>query len=473
MAVYRIALALAVAATISLAVSPPGIAQTRPRPTAPAQPAPAALAAQPQPKASADLNKLNSALRAEKHLDAKTHAEKLVQTGKPAEKLAATLAYGRILLALEMTKETAAYLKQMRGLNLGREGDKQLLDVYQAWLDAQNGNADAAIKSLQAMLQRGLPVDSTADAADVLAILQLQKGDSTQAKASVDFGLKLIEFHELKTPYQEALLKRRLAQGKKDAVPQIGEAVALYKKAEELRAAEKFNEAAPYYQSIAANHKASEWAPAAEFRIGQCLVGLGSHDKAKEHWQAFLKSKPDGPWRGQAHVELIDIALEHEIDLPAAALQTGIAQSALSSITDADAKESWNAAAFDLHLRSGLVALAQDHRADSATHFENAKRAPGAPTSSLAVSRLDALIKSLQANQDPLPTDLRGPRNSEEVNILLTLGSAYNRLGRHDAALRILSRLAATRQGARPPALRVKNRSRTPASASPNTARAI
>ncbi|MEX1097931.1 MAG: hypothetical protein WED34_17950 [Planctomycetales bacterium] len=182
-------------------------------------------------------------------------------------------------------------------------------------------------------------------------------------------------------------------------------------------------------------------APAAELHLGQCLAGIGSLDKAKAHWQAFLKAKPDGPWRGQAHVELIDLALEQEIDLPAAVLQSEIAQSALANITDADAKSSWDAAAFELHLRSALIALAQNRRTDAAQSFEKAKTVTNAPSTTLAVSRLDDLIASLKSDQDPLPADLRGPRTDEQVNVLLTLGSVYNRLGRHDSAKRILASL--------------------------------
>ena len=108
-----------------------------------------------------------------------------------------------------------------------------MLSIYAAWLKALDGKADEAIKTLEKMLQQagGAPTRSTAEAADVLAMLYMARGEQEKAKKAVDFGLKVLQYQGVKSGYVLALLRGRL-----NSDIAAGEAKRLYNEAEKLRA---------------------------------------------------------------------------------------------------------------------------------------------------------------------------------------------------------------------------------------------
>ena len=175
-----------------------------------------------------------------------------------------------------------------------------------AWLKALDKKPDEAIKTLEKMLQQagGAPDETTAEAADVLAMLYMARGEQEKAKKAVDFGLKCLQYHGIKGGYVLALLRGRL-----NSDFAAGEAKQLYNKAEKLRQQGKFVEAGQLFAQVLAAYPKNPWGHASGFRIGQCYVGLGRPAQAADWWQKFIKQSPAGPWRGQAHVAMVDLVL--------------------------------------------------------------------------------------------------------------------------------------------------------------------
>ena len=78
------------------------------------------------------------------------------------------------------------------------------LAIYAAWLGALDGHSAEAVKTLEDILAKAgtAPNETTAEAADVLAMLYMAGGEGEKAKKAVDFGLKALQ-------YQGGLMKRQ------------------------------------------------------------------------------------------------------------------------------------------------------------------------------------------------------------------------------------------------------------------------
>ena len=118
--------------------------------------------------------------------------------------------------------------------------------------------------------------EATAQAADVLAILYLARGDYPSAKRAVDDGLKIFAgYQPMKTAYIEKLLRNRLAA-------RASEAQKLYEAAEKLRNSKKYLEAGRLYVQLLTTYPKDPISHAANFRMGECLVGLEGPAQALE-----------------------------------------------------------------------------------------------------------------------------------------------------------------------------------------------
>ena len=146
--------------------------------------------------------------------------------------------------------------------------------IYALWLKALDGHSAEAVKSLEEMLEKaGKRTDeTTAEAADVLAMLYMAGGEGEKAKKAVNFGLKALQYQGVKDGYVLALLRGRL---KSDIA--AGEAKRAYDQAENSAARKKFVEAGQLFAQVRAAYPTNEWGHASGFRIGQCYAGLDAH----------------------------------------------------------------------------------------------------------------------------------------------------------------------------------------------------
>jgi tetratricopeptide (TPR) repeat protein len=397
-----------------LAIASPSAGQVR-FPRGPAQ--------APVPQWSA----VDQAVGKEEYLEAKKQADAILQRGTPEDRQKTMLVYGRILLGLGQADQARQYLNMLSksGAAVGAK-----MAIYGAWLKAiDNKKSDEAIKSLEKMLQQagGAPDETTAEAADVLAMLYMARGEQENAKKAVDFGLKCLQYHGIKSGYVLTLLRGRL-----NSDFTAGEAKQLYNKAEKLRQEGKFVEAAQLFAQVVAAYPKNPWGHASGFRIGQCYVGLGRISQAMDWWQKFIKQSPAGPWRGQAHVAMVDLVLETQLDLKKATEHAMAATTVLAKGPDNDAEPSWKEAAYDIYLRQGIVSLV-DGRFDAAVEgFQQAKQSAPKGTSSEVQAGLDRLIESAQNRVKLLPDELT--IGDDRATVALVLGNIYSVLRQYDLA---------------------------------------
>jgi tetratricopeptide (TPR) repeat protein len=444
-----------------LAISSPAAGQVR-------SPVPAA------PKWSA----VDQAVGKENYLEAKKQADAVLQRGTPEDRQKTMLVYGRILLGLGQKEQARQYLNMLSGgekssgrkgrqlpspsgRGAGGEGTQQA--IYTAWLKAFD-KPDEAIKTLEKMLEQAgsAPDETTAEAADVLAMLYMARGEHDKAKKAVDLGLKILKYRGTKGGYVLALLRGRL---KSDFT--AGEAKRLYNEAEKLREKGKFVEAGQLFAQVRAMYPKNQWGHASGFRIGQCFLGLNQPAKAIDWWQKFIKESPAGPWRAQAYVALVDVTLESldlkkatEYALAASAVLGKLGEKGtvplreaghrpevgqgLSPSSPEDAEPSWKEAAYDIHLRQGIVSLV-DGRFDAAVQgFQQAKQSVGdcpnfrstkmglSPSAHDVQAGLDRLIEAAQNRVKLIPDELTV--GDDRATVALVLGNIYNILRQYDVA---------------------------------------
>jgi len=194
--------------------------------------------------------------------------------------------------------------------------------------------------------------------------------------------------------------------------------LAEFQAAEKLRHDKKFTQAARAYQSLIENFPQSDYAPRSGLHIGDCLLGLGQTARAIAHWENFIAPLPAGPWRGQAYISIIDYYLQEKLDLTNANKYAAMACNSLPAAladkptTAAPANgtaprissaESWQLAAFDIHLRVGLVSFCQGKSAIAAEAFTAAKTLAGKATA----ESLAALIATAKTGKPVIPEDCR------------------------------------------------------------------
>ncbi len=199
----------------------------------------------------------------------------------------------------------------------------------------------------------------------MLAVLYLARGDYPSAKRAVDNGLKVFAgYQPMKTAYIEKLLRNRFKA-------RASEAQKLYEAAEKLRTSKKYLEAGRLYAQVLSTYPKDPISHAANFRMGECLVGLARPVQALELWRKFLKDMPAGPWRGQARVASADLLME-QLDLPGSTDHIRQAAAILDNLATlpspvvgggaggegaAPADHSWQEAAPDIRVRQGILAL--------------------------------------------------------------------------------------------------------------------
>jgi len=88
----------------------------------------------------------------------------------------------------------------------------------------------------------------------------------------------------------------------------------LYKEAQDLRVAGKLTEAEERYQRLVTHSRNSVYGAAAGYYLGLCTRGEGRADRMIEYYTGFVKSDPDGLYRGEALYTIAELHLRVRSD---------------------------------------------------------------------------------------------------------------------------------------------------------------
>ena len=380
------------------------------------------------PATSSDLEK---AVGREDFVEARRIADAILQAGTQPDRQKALSLYGRILLATKDKETARRYLEAAGKANQGVSVDPQLLAIYRIWLSALDGKRESAIASLEKMLEQAgdSPSETLAEAADIAALLNLEAGNTEKAQKAVDLGTRILVYRGIATGYLPTLLKNRMTTP----------AQQLFNKAEALRKAGKFNEAIPVYRQVQTKFPKDLLVHPSGFYIGHCMWRMDRAEDAASHWKRFIETAISGPWRAQARIAMVDLALQTQLDLTRASEHAMAAMATLSKGLDAQAEPSWKEASFDIYVRQGVVALV-DHRYEAAEDafskaklVTNGQGAAAKPLSPEVQAGLDRLIEAAQKKSALVPEEFDGLGDPKAVTAL-ALGGLFHVLHQYDLA---------------------------------------
>ncbi len=291
-----------------------------------------------------------------------------------------------------------------------------------------------AITRLEDIVHRNDTHTCTAEAALDLARLYVQGKRFDDAQKMLAFvpaflaGQTHLEMSAAEAAPFLGAAKSAQAQLKYQATAGLAE----FEQAEKLRAAGKFNEAATVYQKIIKAYPQSDFTPRSQLNLGYCMIGLKQPGQAVKWWKDFAGTQPAGPWRGQAYLGIIDLAMQPPLALDEAQKYADLALFGLPiALTNAKAGESWKPAAFDIGLRAGILRLAQGKPGAAEALAQAAKAATLAQAKD---GSLGILVALAQSGKPIIPEDARTTPDGKADAIstdatLLTLGMLENICG--------------------------------------------
>lgn len=301
-----------------------------------------------------------------------------------------------------------------------------------------------AIELLEGVLKRGFPDTCTAEAAIELGRLYAKARRFKDARRAYDFGISFLQ-HQVKreVPADAAEPFLMAAKQAKDRLKYLESAGReLFEKAEKLRSDKKFRQAIQLYRKILKDFPDSDFAPRSELHIGHCLIGLRQGRHALAHWKKFIATAPAGMWRGQAYVGLIDLYLEHLLDVAEATKYAEMASNLLpKALADEKAKASWGKVAFGVHFRAGMAAYLRGDGPSAVPHLESAKEPAG--RSKALIEGLNRLIAVAKAGLPVVPPDVS--EGSRRAMLPASIGTVYYLLGSLDHAQGLFDRVLAGR----------------------------
>jgi len=308
--------------------------------------------------------------------------------------------------------------------------------------DRRRGRLPQAIEALETVC-RGRPAGTaTAEAAIELARLYVVAGRYDDAEVMLKSvakrlrNLRQLEITEVDAKPFLAAAKKALKRLKyeRDAGREP------FEKARALQRAEKFRKAIKAFEEITQSFSQSDYAPRSQLHVGECLVGLKKPKQAVMHWGRFIIAAPTGPWRGQAHVALIDLLLEHSLDLAGAKAQAIRAYDSVpAGLEDEHGAESWQAVASDIYLRIGIIAYLEGRYPGAAHAFEETCQQASNPKA--VRQQLEPLIAAATAGRPVTPAEVRGSGANEKVALALALGRIHITARRWERAERLFNRV--------------------------------
>lgn len=339
-------------------------------------------------------------------------------------------------------KKAWAKLKSASSLNahLAR------VQIAQALQLEDNRKRDQAVSILKIIVDGGARQTSTAEAAIELARLYADAGQWDDAERTYLFAEKLLTHKSIELSATVVGPFLRAARAGRANLKYLREAGRkLFEKAEALRQDKKYRDAAKTYRECIRTYPKSDYAPRSTVQIGHCFVGIRKYGEAEQHWRKFLAADPKGPWRGQAHLGLIDLYLEVLFDLRGGTEKLRAAQEALpAGLADESGRKSWRLAAPELHLRAGIIAYVTGDYASAATAFIRAAdrtplvpetvgaRVPGArrPHHEKAkprnlLPRIARIAAAAEAQIPLLPDDVRAKNPANKPSLALSLACIY------------------------------------------------
>jgi tetratricopeptide (TPR) repeat protein len=366
-------------------------------------------------------------------------ARSLWLRGDPASRSAAQTLWAQVATQAGSDKEALARVAIARNLDLALRGK-----------DAE------AVALLESAKQDAMYSSAAPEVAIELALLHAKAGRRDAAEAGLDAATKDLqnaESYGIPKPIADAFasgIRATRASLESAARPLFMRAQGMQREGEFARAIALFGEVSKEFPGTDEDHHS-------QLEIGSCYVSMNQTPKALEHWKQFTASAPASPWRGQAFVRLMDMALVDRLDLDEATTYAQQAKLAMpAALADAKARPSWQDVGFPVALRVGIVALCRNRGAEAVEAFEKARAFAAKPA---MTERLNVLVDAARSNRGVIPEDCRATASAakpssaalaksgddaEAASLALSLGMIYHLAGQPAQASGFFDRVRGT-----------------------------
>jgi outer membrane protein assembly factor BamD (BamD/ComL family) len=352
--------------------------------------------------------------------------------------------------ALEQARTSFENLRKNSGSRYGLRG---LLGKYRCL--AAHGKRDEAIAGFDAFLKKGTRCERAIEAGYYLGSIRAERfkeiDELRSAVKALSYSLKLYAaIGKYNKPIVPAkVIKAKLAWVKRKIWElEAGKLKVLFEKAEKLRKAKKFDAAIKVYRQICKQFPGHDLMHLSGLRVAQCCFWKGKLREAVSEAKVFVAEDPLGPYRGQGHLLIGDIFLEHQFDIRNSEPEYGcvldpakkrpqwlrIAHRAVLSRRRGEkspmpltrsAGRSWDKVRHHAHERLGIVQYVRRDFKKAAEHFgKSAALKPDTTFGHGVPAGMALLAEKCRKREDIVPAFLLGGRN-ERAALALVMASIY------------------------------------------------
>ncbi len=213
---------------------------------------------------------------------------------------------------------------------------------------------DAAVEAYERVLRKNVMEPEAVRAALGVGLILEKRGALAEARKAFEHGKAVARrLYEDDRKGIAAVIREidaALHRLRPKPKPKPADAARLLREGNSALNARRHAAALEKYGKLLDQFPESAEADEAGYRKGLALYLWGKPEEARAAWEAFVREKPEGPWRGHALVGLVDIYLEHELNaVKAAATLDGFFEGLAKKLDD------WFDAEGDAWMRRAVV----------------------------------------------------------------------------------------------------------------------
>ncbi len=371
----------------------------------------------------------------------------------------ATFRYAELCLRFHAEGEHGAIAEartafdNLRKNSGSRYGLRGLLGKYRCL--AADGKRDEAIAGLDEFLKKGTRCERAIEAGYYLGGIRAERfkeiDELRSAVKALSYSLRLYAaIGKYNKPIiSAAVIKAKLAWVKRRIWElEAGKLKVLFERAEKLRKAKKFDAAIKVYRQICKQFSGHDLTHLSGLRVAQCCFWKGKLKEAVSEAKAFVAEDPLGPYRGQGHLLIGDIFLEHQFDIRSAGPEykcvldparqrTQWLRTAYSAVVSRRRGEkdplplaevpgsSWDEVKHHAHERLGIILYVRRDFKKAGEHFgKSAVLKPDTTFGHGVPAGMALVAEKCRKREDIVPAFLLGGRN-ERAALALVMASIY------------------------------------------------
>ncbi len=302
-------------------------------------------------------------------------------------------------------------------------------------------NGEQADQALDRLLTR-CTTEESIDVAWCLARLRQTDGRLSEAESAAVHALGSFDALRDQSYYQGIRTRDELS-GLRDAIHRQLHAdetlLALFARAEDLRRASSWGQAAEAYGQISAQAPTHDLAMASRIGIDRCTARLGKADEAEKDFLAVVAEQPEGRWRAQALLGIAEVQLFERFAASGAERILSVVLKPEASARD----DTWNAARGEALFLLGVCRIVASDPDGAATALrQHIALSPPRTWAGHTIPMLaNRLLETCARGESPVWKARDVLMGNERIRTLIVIASCYADAGDAASALALFHRI--------------------------------